>query len=103
MFNDELSYVSLKGISQSFDFVLSPDGSYTPEDPTLSTKKIYEISDGYVILNMTGIRAHVTSRLDGRGYDITRREFSPCDLIFPSVFQLSGSSGGPYWTNRLSE
>ncbi|GJJ07502.1 hypothetical protein Clacol_001704 [Clathrus columnatus] len=56
----------------SFDFVLSPDGSYTPEDPTPSPKKIYEVPDGYVIMNMTGIRAHLTSRLDGRGYDITR-------------------------------
>ena len=28
---------------------------------------------GYLIHNITGIRAHIVSRLDGKGYDITRR------------------------------
>ncbi|KAH9938649.1 glycoside hydrolase [Fomitopsis serialis] len=56
----------------SFDFILSPGGQLVPEDPHPTVEKITFVSDGYVLYNVTGIRAHIVSRLDGKGYDITR-------------------------------
>lgn len=57
---------------KSMDFILSSDGSTVPEDSSPDSTKLYMVNDGYVITNMTGIRAFLTTRLDGRGYDITR-------------------------------
>lgn len=34
------------------------------------------VDDGYVVTNMTGIKAYITTRLDGTGYDITRCELT---------------------------
>lgn len=54
--------------------MLSPDGVPVPEDFNPSPQKIKEVEDGYLITNITGIRAHFVSRLDGKGYDIVKRE-----------------------------
>ncbi|KAF8591445.1 glycoside hydrolase family 47 protein [Ramaria rubella] len=56
----------------SWDFVFSADGSLAIEDPTPDKTKLHEVKDGYMITNMTGLRTHITSRLDGKGYDITK-------------------------------
>ncbi|EPS95376.1 hypothetical protein FOMPIDRAFT_146232 [Fomitopsis schrenkii] len=56
----------------SFDFVLSPGGQAVPEDPHPTVEKITFVPDGYMLYNVTGIRAHIVSRLDGKGYDITK-------------------------------
>lgn len=34
------------------------------------------VSDGYVLHNVTGIRTHIVSRMDGKGYDVTKRQWS---------------------------
>lgn len=47
---------------------------------------------GYLIHNITGIRAYIVSRLDGKGYDISRRKFVHSKLVY-YVFTSSGSVG----------
>ncbi|KAF9780244.1 alpha mannosidase-like protein [Thelephora terrestris] len=56
----------------SYDFVLSHDGKTVTEDPNPDNSKLESTEHGYLIHNITGIRAHIVSRLDGKGYDITR-------------------------------
>lgn len=38
--------------------------------------KLVSVPDGYLLRNVTGIRAHIVSRLDGKGYDVTKREYT---------------------------
>ncbi|EJD01333.1 alpha-mannosidase [Fomitiporia mediterranea MF3/22] len=56
----------------SYDFVLSASGQLAEEDPSPSLQKLYEVSDGFILQNVTGIRTHIVSRLDGKGYDIVK-------------------------------
>ncbi|KDQ64850.1 glycoside hydrolase family 47 protein [Jaapia argillacea MUCL 33604] len=56
----------------SFDFILSPDGQTVPEDVSPGPRKMVLVPGGYLVHNVTGIRAHVVRRLDGKGYDITK-------------------------------
>lgn len=58
---------------QSYDFLLSPDGRSVVEDLHPSQTKLVAVSDGYIMHNVTRIRAHIVSRMDGKGYDITKR------------------------------
>ncbi|KAI6003911.1 glycoside hydrolase family 47 protein [Pisolithus albus] len=50
----------------------SHGGYEVTEDLNPGIDKLRLVGDGFVIQNVTGIRAHIVSRLDGRGYDITR-------------------------------
>ena len=61
---------------QTYNFVLSTDGRQVAEDLHPSPKKLVPVSDGYIVQNVTGIRAHIVTRLDGKGYDITKRAFT---------------------------
>ncbi|KAI6151993.1 glycoside hydrolase family 47 protein [Pisolithus tinctorius] len=56
----------------SYNFVMSTNGYEVAEDFNPAIDKLRPVGDGFVIQNVTGIRAHIVSRLDGRGYDITR-------------------------------
>ncbi|KAI0637778.1 alpha-mannosidase [Trametes polyzona] len=56
----------------TYDFVLSAHGEIVPEDPRPSADKLVPVSDGYLVHNVTGIRVHIVSRLDGKGYDIAK-------------------------------
>ncbi|KAI5124722.1 hypothetical protein M0805_005360 [Coniferiporia weirii] len=56
----------------SYDFILSADGKHVIEDTNPGPQKLYEVDDGYVIQNVSGIRTHIVSRLDGKGYDVVR-------------------------------
>ncbi|EJF62997.1 alpha-mannosidase [Dichomitus squalens LYAD-421 SS1] len=56
----------------TYDFVLSQDGRGVPEDLHPSSDKMETHPDGYIVHNVTGIRVHIVSRLDGKGYDITK-------------------------------
>ena len=40
------------------------------------SEKMVTVSDGFLVHNVTGIRVHIVSRLDGKGYDITKRMFA---------------------------
>jgi hypothetical protein len=42
------------------------------EDMSPSSRKIALVEDGYAVHNITGLRAHIVSRIDGRGYDLTK-------------------------------
>ncbi|KAG6331731.1 hypothetical protein ID866_7360 [Astraeus odoratus] len=56
--------------SLSYDFVMSAGGQAVLEDPRPGTDKLRLVADGFVLHNITGIRVHIDSRLDGKGYDI---------------------------------
>ncbi|EKM59635.1 glycoside hydrolase family 47 protein [Phanerochaete carnosa HHB-10118-sp] len=56
----------------TFDFLLSPDGQAVPEDFNPTSKKLVPVSDGYVLQDVAGIRAYIVSRMDGKGYDVTK-------------------------------
>ncbi|KAF9226475.1 glycoside hydrolase family 47 protein [Gyrodon lividus] len=56
----------------SYNFVMSPGGRVVIEDQNVSPKKLQLVPDGFLLQNITGIRAHIVSRLDGKGYDITK-------------------------------
>ncbi|PCH41185.1 glycoside hydrolase family 47 protein [Wolfiporia cocos MD-104 SS10] len=56
----------------SYDFILSPNGQNIPEDMNPGAGKLGFLPDGYILHNISGIRAHIVSRLDGQGYDITK-------------------------------
>ncbi|CCM05644.1 uncharacterized protein FIBRA_07874 [Fibroporia radiculosa] len=56
----------------SYDFILSPGGQNVPEDINPTSEKLVHVSDGYTLYNVSGIRAHIVSRLDGKGYDVTK-------------------------------
>jgi len=59
---------------KTFDFVLAPNGRSVPEDLSPSLLKLAVVPDGYVIHNVTGVRTQIVQRLDGKGYDIRKRE-----------------------------
>jgi mannosidase alpha-like ER degradation enhancer 1 len=52
---------------------LSHDGKIVTEDHDPDSSKLEVTKYGYLVHNVTGIRAHIISRLDGKGYDISRR------------------------------
>ncbi|KAH8106187.1 alpha-mannosidase [Cristinia sonorae] len=56
----------------SYDFLLSANGENVSEDFNPSAEKIEAVTDGFIVHNVSGIRAHIVSRLDGNGYDITQ-------------------------------
>ncbi|EIN10701.1 alpha mannosidase-like protein [Punctularia strigosozonata HHB-11173 SS5] len=56
----------------SYDFVMSVNGKPAPEDRSPNIQKLTPVADGYVVHNVTGIRTHIVSRLDGKGYDVTK-------------------------------
>ncbi|KAH8118447.1 alpha-mannosidase [Phellopilus nigrolimitatus] len=56
----------------SYDFILSANGKPALEDLSPSLHKLYEVGDGFVLQNVSGIRTHIVSRLDGKGYDIVK-------------------------------
>lgn len=53
---------------------MAASGLSIPEDAHPTSDKLHAVPDGYLLQNVSGIRAHVVSRLDGRGYDITKRK-----------------------------
>jgi hypothetical protein len=62
------------------------------EDISPGPEKIREVPDGYMILNISGVRLQVTARIDRTGYDVTRRK----SFTMPSLFvteSLSASVG----------
>ncbi|KAH7922461.1 glycoside hydrolase family 47 protein [Leucogyrophana mollusca] len=57
----------------SYDFLLTarPDQPAI-EDPKPNTQKLELIPEGFILHNISGIRAHMVTRLDGKGYDLTK-------------------------------
>lgn len=53
---------------------MSPGGRAVIEDPNPGSQKLQLVADGFLLQNITGIRTRIVSRLDGKGYDITRRK-----------------------------
>ena len=43
------------------------------EDKTPSAKKLTLIPGGFMVQDVKGLRTRVATRIDGRGYDITKR------------------------------
>jgi hypothetical protein len=60
---------------QTYDFIMSSDGSAVEEDPSPGSEKMRRVPEGFVLANVTGVRAHLVLRMDGRGYEISKRGF----------------------------
>ncbi|THH17946.1 hypothetical protein EW146_g2940 [Bondarzewia mesenterica] len=56
----------------SYDFILSADGKAVSEDSSPNLKKVAPVPDGFIVHNISGLRTRIVSRLDGRGYDVTK-------------------------------
>ncbi|KAF9482475.1 alpha mannosidase-like protein [Pholiota conissans] len=56
----------------SFEFILAPGGKIVPEDLSPSLLKLGPVADGFVLNNVTGVRAQIVQRLDEKGYDIRK-------------------------------
>ncbi|KAI0079675.1 alpha mannosidase-like protein [Panus rudis PR-1116 ss-1] len=56
----------------TYDFILSPSGKVVAEDSHPTPDKLAMVHDGFILQNVSGIRTHIVSRLDGKGYDITK-------------------------------
>ncbi|KAK0468302.1 alpha mannosidase-like protein [Desarmillaria tabescens] len=56
----------------TYDFILSSGGKAVPEDLSPSLLKVVLIPEGFIVNNVTGIRAHIVRRLDGKGYEIRK-------------------------------
>lgn len=72
--------------------MLSHDGKTVPEELNPDSSKLEVTEHGYMIHNITGIRAHIVSRLDGKGYDISRR-LSVCSKLVCYLLTHYGSVG----------
>lgn len=71
-------------MQQSYEYILAR-GVSTPEDLLPSIKKITPVQDGYVLNDVSGIRVRIVRRLDGQGYDLTKRASHitiPCDMEY---------------------
>ncbi|VDB97534.1 unnamed protein product [Peniophora sp. CBMAI 1063] len=56
-----------------FEFIMSVDSATeADEDKTPSAQKLARLPGGFMVHDVKGIRTRVTTRLDGRGYDITK-------------------------------
>jgi hypothetical protein len=61
-------------VVQSYEFVLSVDGKVVTEDVNPGPHKLVHVQDGYIVQNVSGIRVHIVTRLDGKGFDIVKCE-----------------------------
>ena len=59
-------------VLQMYEFLMSSDGSEVAEDTSPDPHKLVVVPDGFLVQSIEGIRTRVTTRLDGRGYDITK-------------------------------
>lgn len=65
------------------------------EDKTPSAAKLALIPGGFMVHDVKGLRTRVTTRIDGRGYDITKCACSPFDASHEPG-SLLHDSVGPY-------
>lgn len=65
---------------QTYDFFLAKEGTKVTEDTSVISlqSKVFPWVDGLLLQNASGVRIHATSRLDGKGYDITKSAFARC-------------------------
>ncbi|KZW03978.1 alpha-mannosidase [Exidia glandulosa HHB12029] len=56
----------------TFDFVLSVGGEKVSEDPLPGPAKLVQVPEGFMLYDVSGIRTHLRTRLDGKGVEITR-------------------------------
>lgn len=63
---------------QTYDFFLAKEGTRVTEDTSVISiqSKVFPWMDGLLFQDVSGVRIHATSRLDGRGYDITKSAFA---------------------------
>ena len=54
------------------EFILSIDGKTVKEDTSPGLEKIYPVPDGFMVRSVNGLRIRMVSRLDGRGYEVTK-------------------------------
>ncbi|KAJ1311042.1 hypothetical protein OPQ81_009547 [Rhizoctonia solani] len=92
----------------SFDYVLSIDGTVTEADKNLSSSKVHRVEGGFMIRNITGVRARMTARMDGQGYDVTmlghHRVLSGQKVFIndPALLELPGFSKSQEKARKLA-
>ncbi|KAF7795859.1 hypothetical protein EIP86_007026 [Pleurotus ostreatoroseus] len=79
--DDEMHAWTPDGWCTTYEFILSPHGDSVAEDPHPNADKLVVVSDGYLLQNVSGIRARVVNRLDRKGYDVTK-----CASIAEHIF-----------------
>ena len=59
---------------QTYHFFLAKESTSVAEDTSIISlqSKVFPWMDGFLFQDVAGVRIHATSRLDGRGYDITK-------------------------------
>ncbi|KEP55137.1 ER degradation-enhancing alpha-mannosidase-like protein [Rhizoctonia solani 123E] len=92
----------------SFDYVLSIDGLVTEADKNLSSSKVHRVEGGFMVRNITGVRARMTARMDGQGYDVTmlghHRVLSGQKVFIndPALLELPGFSKSQETERKLT-
>ncbi|PPQ64702.1 hypothetical protein CVT24_008329 [Panaeolus cyanescens] len=79
----------------SYDFILAPNGKTVPEDLSPSFLKLAPVKDGYILHNLTGIRAQIVQRLDNTGYDLRKLghySIRPGQLVYINDSSIFASS-----------
>jgi hypothetical protein len=74
------------------------DGKIVDEDTKPSLEKIYPISDGFMVQSITGVRTRIVSRLDGKGYDVAKCQFTDSLCLLDTL--ISSRSGPSYSAHR---
>ncbi|CAE6381543.1 unnamed protein product [Rhizoctonia solani] len=93
---------------KSFDYVLSIDGLVTEADKNLSSSKVHRVEGGFMVRNITGVRARMTARMDGQGYDVTmlghHRVLSGQKVFIndPALLELPGFSKSQETERKLA-
>ncbi|QRW05174.1 glycoside hydrolase family 47 protein [Ceratobasidium sp. AG-Ba] len=92
----------------SFDYVLSIDGSVTEADKNLGPSKVHRVEGGFMIRNITGVKARMTARIDGQGYDVTmlghHRVLSGQKVFIsdPALLGIPGFKSGKQLSRKLA-
>ncbi|KAH7344593.1 alpha-mannosidase [Rhizoctonia solani] len=92
----------------SFDYVLSIDGMVTEADKNLSSSKVHRVEGGFMVRNITGVKARMTARMDGQGYDVTmlghHRVLSGQKVFIndPALLELPGFSKSQQKERKLA-
>ncbi|CAE6449780.1 unnamed protein product [Rhizoctonia solani] len=93
---------------KSFDYVLSIDGTVTEADKNLSSSKVHRVEGGFMVRNITGVKARMTARMDGQGYDVTmlghHRVLSGQKVFIndPALLELPGFSKSQQKERKLA-
>jgi hypothetical protein len=71
------------------------------EDVNPASIKISHLEDGYAVHNITGLRAHIVSRIDGTGYDLTKSTLRSFDCTVFMLMKYSWAVQHTLWSDGV--